>query len=194
MNIEPTVKFLEYVLTSLSVFLSPSDITDPTRDKMSRASSADFLDSFIENISETKSSSHSLSTKSSRKSINNSLSRKSSQKLTLDRPVLPSLGPVNSSSRQSFRSGSSHEDDGEGLKPDLEVNWKRASKLATKFEIPNMTLTQEYVESDEESDIESDEESKIRQMAQRATLKRRSVVKESHPCRTFTEIGVNNDH
>ena len=130
---------------------------------MSRASSADFVDSFIEHISETKSSTHSLSKKSSR----NSLSRKSSQKLTLDRPVLPSLGPVNSSSRQSLRSASDHDDD--GLKPDLAVNWKRASKLATKFEVPAMTLTQEDIESDEISD----EENKIRQMAHRATLKRR---------------------
>ena len=132
---------------------------------MSRASSADFVDSFIEHISETKSSTHSLSKKSSR----NSLSRKSSQKLTLDRPVLPSLGPVNSSSRQSLRSGSDLEDDDDGLKPDLAVNWKRASKLATKFEVPAMTLTQEDIESDEISD----EENKIRQMAHRATLKRR---------------------
>ena len=131
---------------------------------MSRASSADFVDSFIEHISETKSSTHSLSKKSSR----NSLSRKSSQKLTLDRPVLPSLGPVNSSSRQSLRSESDHDDD-DGLKPDLAVNWKRASKLATKFEVPAMTLTQEDIESDEISD----EENKIRQMAHRATLKRR---------------------
>ena len=83
--------------------------------------------------------------------------------------MLPSLGPVNSSSRQSLRSGSDLEDDDDGLKPDLAVNWKRASKLATKFEVPAMTLTQEDIESDEISD----EENKIRQMAHRATLKRR---------------------
>ena len=49
------------------------------------------------------------------------------------------------------------------------VNWKRASKLATKFEIQGT-----YDDDDSgESIIESDEENKIKQMAARATLKRR---------------------
>ena len=49
------------------------------------------------------------------------------------------------------------------------VNWKRASKLATKFVIQGT-----YDEDDSgESIIESDEENKIKQMAARATLKRR---------------------
>ena len=50
-----------------------------------------------------------------------------------------------------------------------QVNWKRASKLETKFEVPVTT----YTEEDLDSEIESDEEDKIRQMAHRATLKRR---------------------
>ena len=49
------------------------------------------------------------------------------------------------------------------------MNWKRASKLETQFEIPVTT----YTEEDLDSDVESDEESKIRQMAHRATMKRR---------------------
>lgn len=51
------------------------------------------------------------------------------------------------------------------------MNWKRASKLVSKFEIER---TNDIASSD--SDIESDEETKIRQMAHRATLKRRPTI------------------
>ena len=51
------------------------------------------------------------------------------------------------------------------------MNWKRASKLVSSFEIER---TNDIVSSD--SDIESDEETKIRQMAHRATLKRRPTI------------------
>jgi len=127
---------------------------------MSRDSSPDldFLDSFLEHVSET-------ATKKS-----------SSQRLTLDKPVLPSLGPnIRSDSDVSNRTQSgttipAAESDN-GLRADPVVNWKRASKMVTAFEIERSN----DVDSSD-SDIESDEETKIRQMAHRATMKRRPTI------------------
>ena len=77
---------------------------------MSRASSspdADFLDSFLEHVSETG-------------------KKRSSQKLTLDKPVLPAIAPIVSPT-QSF--GSIHNE----VEPSKSsVSWKRNSKLVTE--------------------------------------------------------------
>lgn len=124
-------------------------------------SDVDFIESFLRNVDERKKS------KTSFKSTSSTSVRGGSSlpKLTLDKPVLPSIG-ISFNDDDGMESNLTVESIGKGR-----VDWKRKSKLETSFHY------EKHDSADENSvDDSDDDEDVIRKMAARATMHRRPTI------------------